>query len=410
MSCNCGSDTFKNNINVSTFCQDCMPDELSWLVPVTEKPDPFLMDRVHAYITPDNVVYVLSHDRTRAIELAGGKVDIDLSPYALKSDLVEYIAGQGIIIKNGVISSNVDFKPVLLRVETLETDVNNLKIKMTNVEQELAEVRDIATRALNKPDNDTKYSAGNGLSLTDTTFSVKGSNDFRFNSDGSLDMNPSWLATTLTTNNLNLIKVTQVGENTFLDLAGIKKYIDDGDTDTFARTQYVVANNLYIPASSDSFGYTFNLTSNPRTAKFTNATLVINLPSLDVEGIRLEGDRAVSSGVSSYSTSSEDKFTFQIPLYEDNTSRRIFCETIRFPWKDLELTISGFVSMGSASMNIRNFEAYITTGKLINKVEHKYINLINNAPSYTREVDGFRYRLTLTSIPKIEVWGLNIIK
>ena len=410
MSCNCGSDTFKNNINVSTFCQDCMPDELSWLVPVTEKPDPFLMDRVHAYITPDNVVYVLSHDRTRAIELAGGKVDIDLSPYALKSDLVEYIAGQGIIIKNGVISSNVDFTPVLVKVEAQEGEIANLKIKVTNIEQELAEVRDIATRALNKPDNDTKYSAGNGLSLTDTTFSVKGSNDFRFNSDGSLDMNPSWLATTLTTNNLNLIKVTQVGENTFLDLAGIKKYIDDGDTDTFARTQYVVANNLYIPASSDSFGYTFNLTSNPRTAKLTNATLVITLPSLDVEGIRLEGNRPVSSGVFSYSSSSDDNLTFQIPLYEDNTSGRSFCETIRFPWKDLELTISGFVSIGATSMNIRNFEAYITTGKLINKVEHKYINLINNAPSYTREVDGFRYRLTLTSIPKIEVWGLNIIK
>lgn len=409
MSCNCGSDTFKNSINVSTFCQDCMPDELSWLVPVTEKPDPFLMDRVHAYITPDNVVYVLSHDRTRAIELAGGKVDIDLSPYALKADLVTYIAGQGIIIEDGVISSNVDFKPVLLRVEALETDVSNLKIKMTNVEQELDEIRDIANRALNRPDRDTTYTAGNGLNLTGTEFSANVSSDFRFVM-GKLDIAPTWLPSVLNTNNTNLIRVTQVGENTHLDLAGIKKYIDDGDVDNFARTQYVVTDNLYIPASSDSFGYTFNLISNPRTAKLTNATLVITLPSLDVEGIRLEGNRPVSSGVTSYSSILDDNITFQIPLYEDNTSGRFFYETIRFPWKDLELTISGFVSMGSASMKIRNFEAYITTGKLINKVEHKYINLINNRPSYTREVDGFRYRLTLKHIPKIEVWGLNIVK
>lgn len=71
--CNCkGVEIRNNDKDLSTFCQDCMPDGNSWLVPVDKVPDPFLMDRVHAYITPDNKVYVLSHDRLRAIEVTGG--------------------------------------------------------------------------------------------------------------------------------------------------------------------------------------------------------------------------------------------------------------------------------------------------------------------------------------------------
>lgn len=77
------------------FCYQCMPDEFTWLLPVDEKPDPFFMDRNHAYITPDNTVYVLDHTRTKVIPLGGGGGlgVVDLSDYALKSDLENKIKG-----------------------------------------------------------------------------------------------------------------------------------------------------------------------------------------------------------------------------------------------------------------------------------------------------------------------------
>lgn len=45
------------------------PKIFNWLTPVSQKPDPFLMDRNHAYITPDNSVYVLSFDGLSPIRL-----------------------------------------------------------------------------------------------------------------------------------------------------------------------------------------------------------------------------------------------------------------------------------------------------------------------------------------------------
>lgn len=71
MSCNnCCNDWF--SLQGQQYCQDCMPDELQWLVPIKETPDPFLMDRHHAWITPDNGVYVLDHEGTKAVKINGG--------------------------------------------------------------------------------------------------------------------------------------------------------------------------------------------------------------------------------------------------------------------------------------------------------------------------------------------------
>ena len=57
-----------------------MPDEVTWLVPTNGEPDPFFMDRHHAYIAPNNEVYVLSHDRTRALGLeVKSTVNVSLS-------------------------------------------------------------------------------------------------------------------------------------------------------------------------------------------------------------------------------------------------------------------------------------------------------------------------------------------
>lgn len=85
MSCGCN----KTNLQGTQYCQECMPDEVTWLVPTNGEPDPFFMDRHHAYIMPNNTIYVLSHDRTKAIDISGN--DIDLTPYALKTELANKI-------------------------------------------------------------------------------------------------------------------------------------------------------------------------------------------------------------------------------------------------------------------------------------------------------------------------------
>ena len=85
MNCGCNKITLQGK----KYCQDCMLDEYHWLVPVSKEPDPFFMDRHHAYIMPNNTIYVLSHDRTQAIDISGN--DIDLTPYVLKTELANKI-------------------------------------------------------------------------------------------------------------------------------------------------------------------------------------------------------------------------------------------------------------------------------------------------------------------------------
>lgn len=75
MTCDCN-----NNNKKYVFCQNCMPSEDTWLVPVEEVPDPFFMDRHHAYITKDNRVYILSEDRTQAKEIGSGNGNVSYSP------------------------------------------------------------------------------------------------------------------------------------------------------------------------------------------------------------------------------------------------------------------------------------------------------------------------------------------
>lgn len=128
--CNCkGVEIRYNEKDYSTFCQDCMPDENGWLVPVDKVPDPFLMDRVHAYITPDNKVYALSHDRLRAVEVtsgSGGGGSIDLSEYAKKSDIIDYKAGDKITIDSNTISVSKEFSD---KVNSIEAKANEALAK-----------------------------------------------------------------------------------------------------------------------------------------------------------------------------------------------------------------------------------------------------------------------------------------
>ena len=81
------------------YCQDCLPDEGTWLIVKSEKPDPFYADRNHAYMDSNQDVWILNRARDAMIKLNGtgsgngGKT---------------YKAGQGITISpDGTISAVV---------------------------------------------------------------------------------------------------------------------------------------------------------------------------------------------------------------------------------------------------------------------------------------------------------------
>lgn len=86
MSCGCN----KTNLQGTQYCQECMPDGLTWLVPTNGEPDPFFMDRHHAYIATNNEVYLLSHDRTRALGLEV-KSTVDVSLTEVDSGKILYV-------------------------------------------------------------------------------------------------------------------------------------------------------------------------------------------------------------------------------------------------------------------------------------------------------------------------------
>ena len=194
MSCGCNKTTLQGK----QYCQDCMPDEYHWLVPVSKEPDPFLMDRHHAYIMPNNTIYVLSHDRTKAIDISGN--DIDLTPYALKTELADkitelnqklttglegakYYEGEGIRIDaDKRIHSTVNLTEVNGRIDAIEQAGNSPYKAGTGIEitPDLTINNTVTTDAIEsrvqaleeKEDQNTTYTAGTGLQLNGTEFSV----------------------------------------------------------------------------------------------------------------------------------------------------------------------------------------------------------------------------------------------
>ena len=196
MSCNCNETTKQGK----QYCQDCMPDEFHWLVPVSKEPDPFLMDRNHAYIDPNNIIYILSRDRLRAIKITTSEGNIDLSPYALKEELAskiselttklaeglegaKYFEGEGIRIdEDNVIHSTVNLAEVNQRLANLEqVDTSPYKagtgIKITpdltiNSTVDVSGLDSRVQTLEEKKDKDTTYTAGAGLQLSGTEFSV----------------------------------------------------------------------------------------------------------------------------------------------------------------------------------------------------------------------------------------------
>ena len=194
MSCGCNRTTLQGK----QYCQDCMPDEYHWLVPVAKEPDPFFMDRHHAYIMPNNTIYVLSHDRTQAIDISGNY--IDLTPYDLKTELAnkitelnqklatglegaKYYEGEGIRIDaDKRIHSTVNLTEVNERLDAIEQAGNSPYKAGTGIEitPDLTINNTVSTDALEsrvqaleeKEDQNTTYTAGIGLQLNGTEFSV----------------------------------------------------------------------------------------------------------------------------------------------------------------------------------------------------------------------------------------------
>ena len=196
MSCECNRITNQGK----QYCQECMPDEFHWLVPVSKEPDPFLMDRNHAYIDQNSIIYILSRDRLRAIKLTTSEGNVDLSPYALKEELAskiselttklteglegaKYFEGEGIRIdEDNRIHSTVTLTKVNQRLDSLEqVDTSPYKAG-TGIEitpdltiNSTVDVSGLDSRVQTleeKEDKDTTYTAGNGLTLNDTEFSI----------------------------------------------------------------------------------------------------------------------------------------------------------------------------------------------------------------------------------------------
>ena len=189
MSCGCNRITNQGK----QYCQECTPDEFHWLVPVSKEPDPFLMDRNHAYIDPNNIIYILSRDRLRAIKITTSEGNVDLSPYALKEELAskiselttklaeglegaKYFEGEGIRIdEDNQIHSTVTLTEVNQRLDSLEqVDTSPYKAG-TGIEitpdltiNSTVDVSGLDSRVQTleeKEDKDTTYNAGAGLIL-----------------------------------------------------------------------------------------------------------------------------------------------------------------------------------------------------------------------------------------------------
>lgn len=130
------------------YCQDCLPDEGTWLVNKAEKPEPFYADKNHAYIDPKNSVWILSHDRSEMIKLNGSGGENQGKTYK---------AGTGISIVGDTISSTVQDTDTITTVSAGEgvlvsKNANNYSVsldkskvpsneRLANVEKQIGELK-----------------------------------------------------------------------------------------------------------------------------------------------------------------------------------------------------------------------------------------------------------------------------
>ena len=290
MSCECNRITNQGK----QYCQECMPDEFHWLVPVSKEPDPFLMDRNHAYIGPNNIIYVLSRDRVRAIKITTSEGNIDLSPYALKKELAskiselttkltqglegaKYFEGEGIRIdEDNRIHSTVTLTEVNQRLDSLEqVDTSPYKAG-TGIEitpdltiNSTVDVSGLDSRVQDleeQEDKDTTYTAGAGLQLSGTEFSVN-PNDLP-GADQLVDLNT---------------RVTALENDTDADTkytAGTNIQISDSNVISATDTKYTAGNGLIL--SGTEFSIDDSKVATLQELEETNTRLT-NIEAKDIE-------------------------------------------------------------------------------------------------------------------------------
>ena len=365
MSCNCNETTNQGK----QYCQDCMPDAFHWLVPVSKEPDPFLMDRNHAYIDPNNIIYVLSRDRVRAIKITTSEGIIDLSPYALKEELAskiselttkltqglegaKYFEGEGIRIdEDNVIHSTVNLAEVNQRLANLEqVDTSPYKAG-TGIEitpdltiKSTVDVSGLDSRVQTleeKEDKDTTYTAGAGLQLSGTEFSVN-PNDLP-GADQLVDLNER---VTALENDTDENTTYTAGANVQISASN---EISATDTKYTAGEGLKLNSNMFsLKATSYSIGLGFTYTNPFITIGFINqgqedvntgtVTHTVRFSST-VNGRRCKNTLVINPiNLSSYKhssglTSTSGDFTFNFPstgqesFYNSSTSGKVLIVT-----------------------------------------------------------------------------------
>lgn len=292
----------------------------------------------------------------------------------------------------------------------LEAKINDILSRINNLGGKYTagtgiSISDTGVISLVDPvDNDTIYTAGNGLTLTDTEFAVNTTTDLVV-TNGKLGIKPTYVQDNFYVKGTTLVKEKADGTKVQLDFTELISYIDNGDIDKFARTQYVATENLSVPASTQDNTHVFNLNSNPRTTKLVNGYLILSIPSFFGKGTK------IIDGVPTQSSLKQGIVTpFYIPVFNGDIIWRYFCETIRIDSLDIELELSGYLSLTTSELRLSDVKLCIVTGKLHNSVEYKYTNFINDLPSFTRTLNGFDYEFRFTDVARIEFWGLNIVK
>ena len=444
MSCICIETTNK----CKKYCQECMPDEFHWLVPVPKEPDPFLMDRNHAYIDPNNIIYVLSHDRTRAIKITTSEGNIDLSPYALKEELAskiselttklteglegaKYFEGEGIRIdEDNRIHSTVTLTEVNQRLDSLEqVDTSPYKagtgIEITSdlTINSTVDVSGLDSRVQTleeKEDKDTKYTAGAGLQLNGTEFSV----------------NPNDLPGTAQLVDLNT-RVTALendtDENTTYT-AGTNVQISPSNVISATDTKYTAGTGIQISNSNViSSDVTIPYLDNKLKLTRSKVAKVILSPSANSKGtlsngsvtyklsetlirddynslyIRIYPTGYVLNGNGTTDSMSSVSLEFTVPLFETKFTlhSKAYSQTT-----DIEVEAMLICDLGSTNITFTHSKLVVTLGKYSGSpivLTSPGIHFLGVPNSYSGTIKGVNYSLTTNNYPQIVFIGTKFI-
>lgn len=423
MSCNCNETTNQGK----QYCQECMPDEFHWLVPVSKEPDPFLMDRNHAYIDPNNIIYVLSRDRVRAIKITTSEGNIDLSPYALKEELAskiselttklaeglegaKYFEGEGIRIdEDGRIHSTVNLTEVNQRLDSLEqVDTSPYKAG-TGIEitpdltiNSTVDVSGLDSRVQTleeKEDKDTTYTAGAGLQLSGTEFSVN-PNDLP-GTDQLVDINT---------------RVTALENDTDADT----KYT--AGTGIQISPDNVISSDVTIPYLDNKLKLTRSKVSKVTLSPFLNSqgtltngfvTYKLNedLMREDYNSlyIRILPTGYVLNGNGTTDSSTSVSLEFTVPLFEPTFTlhSKAYSQTT-----DIEVEANLICNLGTSNITFTHSKLIVTLGKysgspiVLTSPGRHFMGLPN---VYSGTINGVKYSLTTNNYPQFTFIGTKFI-